>query len=115
MQLLLWRLARHRHETHGQRGTLFQLAIFLFQQVQLLSKSVTDGNNHAPVVFKLIDERLRNFVRRACHDDGIERRHFRPAFVTITDFQMHIFIAEPLQCRLGIFRQRFDYLDGVNL
>jgi hypothetical protein len=28
---------------------------------------------------------------------------------------MHIFITEPLQCRLGSFRQRFDDLDRVNL
>src|SRR2546430_3148452 len=91
-QSFLLRFTHHRHETHRQRCALFQLTVFLFEQVKLLCKSFADGNDHASVVFKLIYERLRNLVRGAGHNNRVERRLLRPALVTVAHSQMHVLV-----------------------
>src|SRR5205814_2314310 len=82
-------------------------------EVKLLGESFADRNDHAPAVFQLIDQRLRNLVRRAGHNNGVEWRLFRPALVAVTHLQMHVFVTETLQRRFRSFRQRLDDFDRV--
>ena len=53
----------------------FSWPFFFSSRYKLLSKSVADRNNHAAAVFQLIDRApAEPVLRRAGHDDGIERR-----------------------------------------
>src|SRR5207248_1583869 len=73
-------------------GAIRIIEVFLFEQVKLLCKSFADGNDHASVVFKLIHERLRNLVRGAGHNNGVERRLLRPPLITVAHLQMHVLV-----------------------
>ena len=63
----------------------------------------------------MLRERRRNFVRRAGHDDGIERRDVRPALVTVANFYVRVFVIEPGQSRRRVFRKRLDDFNCVNI
>src|SRR6186997_3424325 len=84
--LLFLAFAQHRHKANRQRGAFFQLPVLLFEQIELLGESFSYGNDHTPAVSQLIHKRLWNLLRRASHDDRIERRLFGPALVTIAHF-----------------------------
>src|SRR5437660_3532135 len=62
------------HETHWQNGALSHLALLFLEQKELLIDSAADRDDHAPAFFELLRQRLRDFVWRARHDDGVEHR-----------------------------------------
>src|SRR5207248_5378229 len=114
--LLFWlrRFAGHWHKTNRQHRTPLQLAILLFQQVKLLIAETADWNNHPTAFFQLIDQRLWHVIGRARDSDRVKWRMFRPAFVAVANFYLHIFVAETLKsCRRGL-AEGFDNFNRVN-
>src|SRR5436190_23363088 len=91
------------------------MSVFLFYLIMLLREPITNGNDHASALFQLIGEQLRNFIRRACHNDRIEWRMFRPTFVTIANLHVHIPVAETLKRSLGALGKWLDNFNRVNL
>ena len=63
----------------GTERFAFELAAVLAQAGKRLLVTLADGNDHQAAVAELVDERLRNFFRRAGDDDLVERRVLGPA------------------------------------
>src|ERR1043166_2143548 len=81
--LFFLRFACHLDEADRQNHALGELTILFLEQMQLLIDPVADRNDHTAAVFELLRKRLRNFVRRAGDDDGVERRDFGPTLITV--------------------------------
>ena len=86
----------HRNKTHRQPSLLLDLGTVLLQKIQLLVVRRTNGNDHPATISQLSDERLRDLIRGAGHDDGIEGRMIRPTFVAIAGEDFYIVVSEPL-------------------
>ena len=101
-----------RNKTLRQHGLLLDLRTMLLQKVKLLVVRRANGNDHPATISQLSEERLRDLIRRAGHDDGIEGRTIRPTLVAISGEDFYIVVSESFQIRLGPSSQRFNYLDG---
>jgi hypothetical protein len=75
--------AGHGDEAYGEDGLFFDLPALFAQENEVLVHAAAYGDDHAAAVAELLDEVGWNFVRRAGHDDGVERRLFSPALVAI--------------------------------
>src|SRR5208282_5164637 len=108
-------LAGHRHEPHRQHGAFLQAPVLLVEQHQVLVPTRSDGDDHPATVLELFNERLRHLFRGAGDNDGIERRGFRPALVTVPGAHMNVRITETLQVGRSALRQHVNDFNGVNL
>jgi len=111
---LVLRFPRHRDERDRQHGLLFDLRPMLSEQVKLLIAQSTDWDDHSAIVFQLIDKRLGDMVWGTSHDNGVERRVLRPAFITIAGEHFYVKISEPFEISLGTFGERFNNLDRID-
>ena len=75
---------------------LLDLGTVLLQKVELLVVRRADGNDHPATISQLCDERLRDLIRGAGHDDGIEGRMIRPTLVAVSGEDFYIVVSEPL-------------------
>ena len=100
----------------GSTARFSSLPARFSQQDQLLRARRPHRNDHPPALLELVDQRLRHVIRRARHDDRIERRRLRPALVAIARAHVDVAIAEPLQDpRAARFAERLHDLDRIHL
>ena len=92
---LFCRLARHRHKAHLHRPLLGYAFLDLFDYDHLLILG-PNRNHHLPVHRELINESLRNLVRRCRYDDSVKRRLFGYAKIAVARFHENVFIAQLL-------------------
>lgn len=105
--------AGHGDEADGEDGLFFDLPALFAQENEVLVHAAAYGDDHAAAVAELLDEVGWNFVWRAGHNDGVERRLFGPALVTDAVTDLSVVIAEPLErlpCHCG---EGLDDFDGV--
>ena len=105
----------HRHRVEAQAGKPLLGGRLCDDGVDYLGELVGDSAADPPAFFELIFQRLRNFVRRAVHNDRIERRDFRPALKSIAHFHMRVLVIESRQAGRRIFGKRLDDLDRLNI
>jgi len=72
-------------------------------------------DHHAPARLELIQQRLRNMLRRCGNDDAIIGRMLRPPRRTVTGFHLNISITKFMQQDCSLDGQRFDNLHAVYL
>ena len=88
--------------------------ILLAEQHKGLLVSLTHRNDHAPPFCKLLDQWLRNLLRRAGDNNLVKRCMLGPAEETITYFCDDIAIAQPGQRASHLGAQRFIDFDRVD-
>ncbi len=79
-----------------------------------MTVALADGNDHQAAFFELIDERLRDFFRRARDDDLVEGRDFGPTFIAIAGASVDVFVTEVFERRSGAAAELLDDFDRVH-
>ena len=85
----------------------------LQQPQPLIAARRPHGNDHAPAVGQLVDQRLGNVLGRGGDDDGVEGRGLRPSLIAVAGPDMDILVMFP-ENLFGAFGQRFNNFDGIN-
>ena len=108
-------LPLHQNETHRQGRSPFNFRATFLQKKELLVVWGTNRNDHPASLSQLVDQRFGDVIRGTSHDDGIERRMFRPALVAIACEDFYIVVSETFQIRFRLYSQRFYDLDREDL
>lgn len=109
------RLSGHGYEKHGNGRTLVDRAVEPFFEDQQFLRVAAHGDDQATAGGQLVDERRRDFRRGGGNDDHVEGGFFRPALIAVALADHDVLVAQLGQAFFGLFSQRLDDLDAVNL
>src|SRR5262249_51631786 len=84
-------------------------------EVESLLVALAERDKHSATVPQLVDERLRDVLRRARDDDFVEGCMLGPPLIAIPDLNLHILVAQIAKALLGFLTERLNNLDGIDL
>src|SRR6185295_5256472 len=112
--LRAFRLAGHRYEAHGDRALDRDAGLRAAVDFEHLIVG-SDRDHETSAGRELLEQRGRDLSGRGGHQNGIERRGFRPATIAVADAHVNALVSEPSQGRFRTPPERLDDLDRVDV
>src|SRR5512134_3777280 len=107
--------AEQRYEADESEPLAQELLAAPCHAQQFLAALRTHGRDQAAALRQLVEQFLRNGMRRRRQQDRVERRHGLPSGRAVAVLEAHVPDAEFADAVLGPVEQRLDALDAVEL